>query len=118
MAQRQYFLGARRSTGEMEGERKGEKITWDNVVISRCQEIDDEKNPGSVGYEVLNNAKIKFSDFERITGMTYASFIAAAPDKVMEPIVIFFGEMKGSKDDRKADVELFRFVEENGEIKF
>ena len=118
MAQRQYFLGARRNAGEMDGELKGEKITWDNIVISRCQEIDGEKNPGSVGMEILNNAKIKFSDFEKITGMTYEEFMRTANERIMNPIVVFFGELKGSKDDRRADVAMFRFVEKDGSISF
>ena len=118
MAQRQYFLGARRNAGDMDGERKGEKITWDNIVISRCQDIDGEKNPESVGMEILNNAKIKFSDFKEITGMTYEEFMRTANERIMDPIVVFFGELKGSKDDRKADVAMFRFVEKDGSINF
>lgn len=118
MAQKQYFLGARRNAGEMDGDKKGEKITWDNIVISRCQQIDSEKNPGSVGMEILNNAKIKFSDFEEITGMTYEEFMKTANDRIMDPIIVFFGELKGSKDDRKADVVMFRFVNEDGTIDF
>lgn len=41
-----------------------------------------------------------------------------ANERIMDPIVIFFGELKGSKDDRKADVALFRFVEKDGSINF
>ena len=118
MAQKQYFLGARRSAGKMPGKKEGENITWDNIVISRCQQIDSEKNPGSVGMETLKDAKIKFSDFEEITGMSYEAFMKTANERILDPIIVFFGELKGSMDDRKADVVMFRFVNSDGSINF
>ena len=29
----------------------------------------------------------------------------------MKQIIVFFGEMRGAKDDRKADTKYFRFVD-------
>ena len=116
--QLQFFMGVKRSVGEMESEKKGEKITWDNVIINRMAEVDPEKNPGAIGYEILAPLKIKFEDFEDVTSMTYEKFVKAANEKLMKPIVVMFGEMRGNGENRKADVELFRFVDQNGEIKF
>ena len=116
--QMQFFMGVKRSVGEMESEKKGEKITWDNVIINRMSEIDLEKNPGAIGYEILAPLKIKLEDFEDVTSMTYENFVKASNEKLMKPIVVMFGEMRGNGENRKADVALFRFVEKDGSINF
>ena len=104
---RQFFIGAKRSMGEMDGDRKGEKITWDNIVISRVQEILENGN----GHEVMTSCKIKTEDFKEVTGETWEDFEKKIPDRFMKQIIVFFGEMRGAKDDRKADTKYFRFVD-------
>ena len=104
---RQFFIGAKRSMGEMDGDRKGEKITWDNIVISRVQETLEN---GS-GYEAMNPCKIKTVEFQEVTGEPWDKFKDKIPDRFMKQIIVFFGEMRGAKDDRKADTKYFRFVD-------
>ena len=116
--QLQFFMGVKRSVGEMESEKKGEKITWDNVIINRMSEIDSEKNDGAIGYEILAPLKIKYEEFEDVTSMTYEKFLEKASENLMQPIVVMFGEMRGTGENRKADVMLFRFVAKDGSINF
>ena len=104
----QHFIGARRSFGDFDGEKKGEKITYDNIVISRVQKILENGN----GYEVMSNLKIKKEEFREVTGETWEDFEKKIPDRFMKQIIVFFGEMRGAKDDRKADTKYFRFVGE------
>lgn len=103
-----YFLGVKRSAGEMAGENGG-KIVWDNAVVYRCGQIDTSKNGESSGYEAMNPCKIKMEDFENVTGETFAKFLENAPKRVLKPMVVLFGEMKGQADNRKADTEYLRF---------
>lgn len=104
---REFFIGAKRSMGEMDGDRKGEKITWDNIVISWVQEILENGN----GYEVITPCKIKTEEFQEVTGETWEDFEKKIPDRFMKQVTVFFGKMRGSKEDRKADVKYFRFVD-------
>lgn len=103
---RQFFIGARRSMGEMDGDVKGEKITWDNIVVSRVQETLEN---GS-GYEAMTPCKIKTVEFQEVTGETWEQFEKKIPDRFMKQIIVFYGELRGAKDDRKADTKYFRFV--------
>lgn len=106
------FLGVKRSFGEMDGER-GQKITWDNAVVYRAAPIvnkDGEVSADACGFELLTPCKIKMSDFKEVTGETFEEFLAKANDRILEVMVVFFGEMKGAKDDRKADTEYLRFA--------
>ena len=116
--QLQFFMGVRRSFGEMTNEKTGEKITWDNVIINRMSEIDAEKNEGAIGYEILAPLKIKLEDFKDVTSMTYEQFLETATKSLMQPIMVMFGELRGNGENRKADVELFRFVKKDGSIDF
>lgn len=107
------FLGVKRSFGEMDGEKKGQKITWDNAVVYRAAPIvnkDGEVPADACGFEVLTPCKIKMSDFKEVTGETFEAFLVKAEDCILQPMVVMFGEMKGAKDDRKADTEYLRFV--------
>ena len=103
---REFFIGARRSMGEMDGDVKGEKITWDNIIISWVEEILENGK----GYEVNTVLKIKTEEFQEVTGETWEDFEEKIPDRFMQQIDVFFGKMRGAKDDRKADVKYFRFV--------
>lgn len=107
---RQFFIGAKRSMGEMDGDRKGEKIKWDNVIVYRAQEIVDHDSGN--GYEVMTPCKIKTEEFQEVTGESWENFKKKVPDRFMKQIIVFFGEMRGAKDDRKADTKYFRFVGE------
>ncbi len=107
---KQFFLGAKRSFGEMDGDVKGEKIKWDNVIVYRAQEILD-KDSGN-GYEKMDPCKIKTEEFQEVTGEPWEKFKDKIPDRFMKQIIVFFGEMRGAKDDRKADTKYFRFVGE------
>ncbi len=105
---RQFFIGAKRSFGSLPSEIKGAPpITWDNIVISRVQEILENGN----GHEILTNCKIKTEEFREVTGETWEDFEKKIPDRFMKQIIVFFGEMRGAKDDRKADTKYFRFVD-------
>ena len=105
---RQFFIGARRSFGDFDGEKKGEKITYDNIVISWVEEILENGK----GYEVNTACKIKTEEFKEVTGETWEDFEKKIPDRILKQIIVFFGKMRGAKDDRKADVKYFRFVNE------
>ena len=114
---KQFFIGAKRSSGSMLAEDKRSQIVWDNVVIHRIAEVDPDSNAGGGGYEVLTPCKIKAVDFERVTGLTLDEFMSSIPNHFMAPIVVYFGELRGAKDDRKADTEFFRFVGPDGQIR-
>ena len=87
---------------------KGEKVFWDNIVISRVQEILEN----GIGYEVMTNCKIKTEEFQEVTQETWEEFEEKIADRFMKPINVMYGEMRGAKDDRKADTKYFRFVGE------
>lgn len=106
---RQFFIGAKRSFGEMDGDVKGEKIKWDNVIVYRAQEILDQDSGN--GYEVMTPCKIKTEEFLEVTGEQWDKFKDKIPDRFLKQIIVFFGEMRGAKDDRKADTKYFRFVD-------
>ena len=107
---RQFFIGAKRSMGEMDGDVKGEKIKWDNVIVYRVQEVIDQDSGN--GYDtILTPCKIKTEEFQEVTGEPWDKFKDKIPDRFMKQIIVFFGEMRGAKDDRKADTKYFRFVD-------
>lgn len=110
-----YFLGAWRSNGKMKA-KDGSEITWDNVIVQRTKDVDPNLRESGVGREAATACKIKAEDFEEVTGESIEEFFKKANSRLNKPIIVYFGEMRGAKDDRKADTVFLRFVGLDGKI--
>ncbi len=112
MAKYQTIVGIERKKGEI---GDFQKTQYDNIVIHRTQAFDEVRENAdplcmNAGVQTLDPLKIKYTDFEDITGENPGSFSNCPEEYLGKSMIVFF--------DEKGKLQMLRIVGADGTVRF
>lgn len=112
MAKYQTIVGIERKKGEI---GDFQKTQYDNIVIHRTQAFDEVRENAdplcmNAGVQTLDPLKIKYTDFEDITGENPGGIVNHPDEYLGKSMIVFF--------DEKGKLQMLRIVGSDGAVRF